>query len=316
MSRSRYDSRGFTLVELLVVIAIIAVLIGLLLPAVQKVREAAARSRCQNNLKQIGLGLHNYESAFKNFPMGVGNAYTGSAAMKYDWQMQLLPYIEQEPLFQRFDPKIAYNVVNASNNAAQKTGVSVFQCPSSKTPLPKMTSCCGAFPGVEDVAATSYSALATHLTVPEGTAAIATAGAGGSHLNRASTNRGSGLIFCQSKVKLAEVSDGLSNTFLASEVFSDYDDNYKQSVSGPTQQCPGKNCYLANYWSFGSHMTTAFGINTYAGYFASGVQSWHPSGAVFVFGDAHVSFLSESIDQAKLEALTTRSGDEPIGVAE
>ncbi|MFM8413974.1 MAG: DUF1559 domain-containing protein, partial [Planctomycetota bacterium] len=91
---------GFTLVELLVVIAIIAVLIGLLLPAVQTARESARRTSCMNNLKQIGLAMHSYESAEKCFPP----AYTGTTNAEWSWSTFILPYGEQTPIYDRFDP--------------------------------------------------------------------------------------------------------------------------------------------------------------------------------------------------------------------
>src|SRR5512147_3116183 len=101
--RVRRTRVGFTLIELLVVIAIIAILIALLVPAVQKVREAAARTQCVNNLKQIGLGLHNYEGAYKSFPMGssAGGSYAwgggGETGLTWNnWRVTLLPYIEQD----------------------------------------------------------------------------------------------------------------------------------------------------------------------------------------------------------------------------
>src|SRR5438876_9218883 len=127
-------SSAFTLVELLVVIGIIAVLIGLLLPAVQKVREAASRLKCQNNLKQLGLALHNFHDSHQKFPPGQVRGPLPEAgvtnAVNHGWGPFILPFIEQQPLYDRY--RLEVSVGNALNLEVVSTQLNGFQCPSAE----------------------------------------------------------------------------------------------------------------------------------------------------------------------------------------
>src|SRR5829696_10024864 len=121
---------GFTLIELLVVIAIIAILIGLLLPAVQKVREAAARTKCQNNLKQLALGLHNYHDANGAFPM----ARPAATAVSHSWPIYVFPYIEQAALYRQYNFAVRWDDATSpqvpQNKEIIRTRLPMLECPS------------------------------------------------------------------------------------------------------------------------------------------------------------------------------------------
>jgi len=134
MSSPRRSRLAFTLIELLVVIAIIAILIGLLLPAVQKVRDAAARAKCQNSLKQIGLALHNYQDANSHLPYGntvIPSPPTGTNVELTNgtsWAIEILPYVEQDALYRRYDKTVGTD--HANNQAFRETAVSIYTCPA------------------------------------------------------------------------------------------------------------------------------------------------------------------------------------------
>ena len=299
--------RAFTLIELLVVIAIIAVLIGLLLPAVQKVRGAAARIKCQNNLKQIGLALHNYEGTYNAFPQA-----RNPWPMVHSSLSRLLPFVEQDNLQRLVD----YNTppTSPTNVTASHTRVSLFICPVDP-----------ANGQVEGVADFGSNYVANNGTGTVGYGLIAS---------------GDGL-FTQVPIRVAEIVDGLSSTVAFSETTLG-----TGSVSAPPiardviLEIPGGDDPTPALCDAGSGTFTGvrgakwidghYGNTLYNHYYTpnptnwdcgngsknkalSSARSFHSGGVNCLFADGSVHFIANTISLSTWRALATRKGREVVG---
>ncbi|MCU0703321.1 MAG: DUF1559 domain-containing protein [Fimbriiglobus sp.] len=300
---------GFTLIELLVVIAIIAILIGLLLPAVQKVREAAARTQCINNLKQMGLGLHNYHDVYGQLPMGQ-TAYTSAAPYEgaWSWQAQILPYIEQDNVYTmaRTFAGPAWPNWYAWNNPAAGQKMKIYTCPAD----PRGTQ---VYPNWG--APSSDQALTTYL---------GNAGTTSSAFD--------GVLYQNSKVKLVQISDGTSNTLLVGErppnsnleygwwfAAYGYDGRGNGDCVMTSNDLAIANYFIANYSSppnLPCDGTAAQKIglqpakaSANVGCDAAHYWSYHSAGSQFLMGDGSCRLITYSNTNI-IPALSTRNGGE------
>jgi prepilin-type N-terminal cleavage/methylation domain-containing protein len=302
---------AFTLVELLVVLAILGVLMALLLPAVQAVREAARRASCHNNLRQIGLALHNYHDRSRTLPYGWDNR--GSM-----WTAHILPFVEQVSVYDTlvFDEHGLGNweADGGPNETACATVLPVYRCPS--LPLPSHFD----FDGIRDRVPASYRGNSGSESTSDDRSTIPIPGT--KSLEDPHQN---GIFFACRGVNFAEVSDGLSTTLLAGESATDpqfsKDGNamdvwYIGSPQIDPCRCDGGNG--------GTEFTEAVG-STYERMnlreldpAASGMLmetafgSYHAHGAYFLMGDGSVRYLSETMDLAIYRSLATRNGNEVV----
>jgi prepilin-type N-terminal cleavage/methylation domain-containing protein/prepilin-type processing-associated H-X9-DG protein len=278
--RTRKPEGGFTLVELLVVIAIIGILIALLLPAVQAAREAARRGQCSNNLKQIGLGLHNYHDTQKCFPSGFID--------RHGWIVNtyLLPFVEQKSLYDQLNTRNAMDLSNTTTLQLARTVLNGYLCPSSDESDRSQS---------PDLTINGYKIGVSNYLGIMGTFDL-----------RCWTTTVDGLFYHNSAVKMRDITDGTSNTFAFTErsahgsawVGGVWAGTTIQQSTSASQ--PNYYCGAWGYESLRNALTltrNAWGLINGTGY-QYGPSSMHPGGCQFLLADGSVRFVSETIDAA------------------
>lgn len=299
----RSPRRAFTLIELLVVIAIIAILVALLLPAVQQAREAARRSSCKNNLKQMGLAIHNYHDIYNVLPNADTGGVSMSAIQGASTFVSILPLIEQAAGFDFYD----FNLTNSDPYNQQVTGqrIPIYLCPSA-TLRREVPSC----PGDSNRAPGTYAVCYGSLNY----SAYASVEANGAIVYTSNTT---------GKTAFRDITDGTSSTLMIGETAYNLPD-YKFRNTEPAP-CTSATRYSFTYWSNPYPGSAAAG--TYYGFnphdvaddsvFDTGwpttFRSEHTGGVQFVFVDGSVHFIGNSISSEVLDNLAARNDGNVVG---
>ena len=298
MASSPVPRRGFTLIELLVVIAIIAVLVGLLLPAVQKTREAAARLKCTNNLKQIGVAMHNHHSAQGAFPVGFNSrtlATNGDGlGPGWGWAAYLLPYVEQDTLHKRID--FSRDIADPFHAQARTTSLKGFLCPSDSPA--SLTFTTGGTPC--DVAFANY------------------VGVGGIYEVTGNPDANTGVLLRNQSFRATDITDGTSSTLMVSErqsrrsPMTTWTGAVTNSINPPIN--PGyenegpPTLVLTNLGEPADARTPNNPLDH-----VEDASSFHIGGVNALFCDGSVRFIRNSINPSTWSGLGTRSGGEVLG---
>lgn len=288
--------RGFTLIELLVVIAIIAILIALLLPAVQQAREAARRTQCRNNLKQIGIALHNYHDTFNVFPIGHAFRPTGTAPSAganggkgWAWSAYILPYVDGAPLYNQFDFNVSIAgametgtaAAGSKNRVLAQSPAEWARCPSSVAPSQQPYGNSADAFYMAQAAVTTYKASAGSFDN------------NGSLYPHSNQKRANGLFFRDSMVRMRDITDGTSNVIAVGE--ADWNINTAARLYGGINTTTGLTSGQSDkHLSSGEFPLNA--RNPTAGVaYARAFASPHEGGVFFLFADGHIAFISENI---------------------
>ena len=289
----RHSRRGFTLIELLVVIAIVAVLIALLLPAVQQAREAARRAQCQNNLKQIGLALHNYHDTNQCFPPGwigiTANQPDVNGLNGWGWASKLLHRIEQPSLYHTLNFKLS--VTNAANTSHILRALPVFRCPSDSSTDTWV---------LKNSAGTSLATLGTANYVGN---------FGNTDLDAClsftpgMTCLGNGMLMHNQAMRLSDIRDGTSSTLMIGERKTLANMGWQSTWAGVVA---GGDESLQRVLGVTDHVP-----NSPAAHFDD-FSSFHTTGSFFVMGDGHVKLITSNIDENVYQKLSTRAGNEVV----
>lgn len=331
--KSSFRSRsGFTLIELLVVIAIIAILVALLLPAVQQAREAARRSSCKNNLKQIGLALHNYHDINSCLPIGClfkdRGAGGPSAANRSTWLARILPQLEQNALYDRMDFDYDYNNGSYDSNNVKTEEVATFRCPSDPGNRGKT--------GKSGYAPTSYVACigdSLRLYGDGGTTANSSHGTyiqGNGTWARAVLNNGNeeGVFATNSHCRFRDITDGTSNTMAVSECLVGSDVKKLSAGDASSSNCVADAGALepdrGYSWMFGTCSTWPYtttrtpnsrevDCERFAVYVNVSAASQHKGGVQVVLADGAVRFVSENINLQTWRNLGQRNDGNVLG---
>ena len=284
MLRSSRPRRGFTLIELLVVIAIIAVLIALLLPAVQQAREAARRSQCKNNLKQIALALHNYHDTHLAFPPGWVREPGTSNHPGWGWGAMVLPYIEQAPLSDLLNVGIGRPTLNTADPAALLPGgdtvLTVFRCPSDVGP-----------DRMDDTEPGTYivgAGLSNYVASVRAVAAFST-----SWVWQSGGDRKRGAFYTNSRTRIGDVTDGTTNTFAVSERVWHYSNNPTPVLAGVWIGAgrTDKETRACRSVGFAPERPINGGTRSH-----TSLSSQHTGGVQAAMLDGSVHFISENVD--------------------